>query len=244
MENNYSEGYIVFMDILGFSKIIESNNSVGTIKEIFEFANKIMYLFNTSDISGVKITFFSDSFVLTTNTTSIQSFQMIMEACHLINTTIYNKIKLFTRGAITCGKFYHENSIAFGPGIIEAYRMEENDAKYIRMVVSDSAMKQLVNSNEKDAFIQKSDDGLWYYNWYMLALTDAHAPDKFNVNQAKIIMARNKKIIVDMLDKYNGEKVYEKYLWMKTPFNECCKIMNNIFKEKIFEEFIISNENI
>lgn len=225
MKDNYSEGFIVFMDILGFSAYVEKNKSIIKLKKINDFTEKIMSLYNSNNISGIKIAFFSDSFVLTTEEKTVQSFNSLMIACHLINISIFNSIGLFTRGAVTFGEFYHEDNIAFGPGIIQAYRIEDNDSKYVRMVIAENVEKMLDTWDCKGAWIQRASDGFWYFNWYMLSLDDAIEKDGFNFNKAEEIMNQNRKIILEILEKYQDSSVYNKYLWLIEEFNECCKVM-------------------
>lgn len=79
----YHRGFIAFMDILGFKKYLcDEDNGIDKAYSVFEFAEKISYLFNTSDINGIKIEFFSDSFVLTTEEEDLGAFTTLLIACH------------------------------------------------------------------------------------------------------------------------------------------------------------------
>ncbi|MBQ6929246.1 MAG: hypothetical protein IJN27_02950 [Oscillospiraceae bacterium] len=64
---NYTEGYVAFIDILGFSQYVSNEDSVDGTYELFEFMDKFCFLFNTSPELKINVSFFSDSIVLTTD---------------------------------------------------------------------------------------------------------------------------------------------------------------------------------
>lgn len=245
IDKQYSEGFIAFVDILGFSKYIEDNEDTSPIHDVFNFAEKVAFLFNTSDINGVRIAFFSDSYVLTTSSISNQSFMSLMQATYMINNAIFKDSNLFTRSAVTFGKFYHKDNIAFGPGIIDAYRLQEKHAKYVRTIISEKAL-ELINN---DLLIFKSRDGQISFNWYLFEAIDVmhtkenELKEKNNLTEYQInnivyddiydTLSKQKDIILSMLDNYKETQVYEKYLWLINPFNNCCNFMFKIYNSKL-----------
>ena len=44
----YSEGYLAFIDILGFSKYVSTDENGPKTYDLFEFVKKFCYLFSTS----------------------------------------------------------------------------------------------------------------------------------------------------------------------------------------------------
>ncbi|HEY6914561.1 MAG TPA: hypothetical protein VI413_07790 [Paludibacter sp.] len=227
MSKSYTNGIIAFLDILGFSNYIEKTKEIDEIQVFFNFVEKICYLYNTSDIHNIKIAFFSDSFVLTTNEKTKDSLSSIFFACHMINIQLYEATKLFTRGAICSGDYYHQNNITFGPGIIKAYREQESNAKFIRLIVE----RSLVHMIELpiSSFIESDEEYVYYCNYFLLEtferITSASKGniDNLNFELAKPILRKNRQIINDNLAIYRDTNVYEKYEWLITPFNSCCK---------------------
>lgn len=236
MSKSYTEGLIVFLDILGFSNYIEKTKGISEVEEIFDFVEKLCHLYNTSNISGIKITFFSDSFILTTEEISESSVTALFMACFLINLQLYQATKLFTRGAVCIGEYYHKDNIAFGPGIIQAYRDQESVAKYVRLIVSESVITRIDRQNP---MIEKDSTGIYYCNYYYLDLMDASRFGVFDYEEAKQIIMKKREIIIEKLEEYRQTKVYEKYEWLVTPFNNCCKSLASEYKFEEFSRFII-----
>ncbi|TVX94123.1 hypothetical protein [Paenibacillus agilis] len=227
MSKSYTTGLIAFLDILGFSNYIEKTKSASEVEEVFEFVEKICYLYNSSEINGIKIAFFSDSFILTTEEITSSSITSLVTACHLINISLFKATQLFTRGAMCVGEFYHKDNIAFGPGIIEAYREQENNAKYIRLILGNSLIEVLNDKKIYNPFIDKDINGTYYCNYYLLDITDAYRTETFNFEEAVQIMEKNRNIIIENLEKYQNTKVYEKYEWLIYPFNKCCEVLSH-----------------
>ncbi|MBU3811772.1 MAG: hypothetical protein H9893_09000 [Candidatus Niameybacter stercoravium] len=169
----------------------------------------------------------------------------LMQACFLINLSILRTTGLYTRGALTKGKYYHSDNIAFGPGIIEAYRIQEKQAKYVRMAVSDNVVNTIAETLVKYHYIKQSRDGIWYFNWYMLELEDAAISNtnEYDFEKVKQIAIKNKDTILKLLEKYKQSVVYEKYLWLINPFNDFCKSAKYFIKDPMLEEYIITIDN-
>jgi hypothetical protein len=50
---------------------------------------------------------------------------------------------ILTRGGVVQGGAYHNGRVLFGPGIVEAYNLEREVAKYPRIVVSEEVRGQV-----------------------------------------------------------------------------------------------------
>ena len=232
----YQKGFVVFLDILGFKEFIcTKENEVKKVFSIFDFSEKIRHLYNDKNLNGVKIEFFSDSFVLTTEAVSVEAFSMIMIACHLLNLHIYKETGLCTRGAIVIGKFYHAKGIVFGPGIINAYQLENQKAKYIRMLVD----KEVADFINNPIMIQKSSDGYYHYNWYVLAIQDCFKDGIFQKDKASVLARKYRDILTELLSQYRNTEVYEKYFWLTYLYNDFCRILNQYDEQGEYIELLI-----
>jgi len=56
---------------------------------------------------------------------------------------------VLTRGGITKGLLYHSSNIAFGPALIEAYRLESEVAVYPRVVLDPTLTKSIVDNQDR-----------------------------------------------------------------------------------------------
>lgn len=235
----YHRGFVAFMDILGFKNYLcNEDNEIDKVYSIFDFTEKISYLFNTSDIKGIKIEFFSDSFVLTTEEESIGAFTVLLMACHMINLHLFQITKLCTRGAITRGDFCHEKGMVFGPGVVKAYMLESTEAKFVRMIVDEEVTRILNNS----LFINKAEDGYFEVNWFMLAIQDSEKEDGYHKEIGLELAIKYKNAILDLLEKNRNTQVYYKYLPIIKLFNNFCNFMDN-YKDGGYKEFLIDANN-
>lgn len=242
IKKEYTKGLIAFLDILGFKNYIKNRKSCEEVIEIYNFIESISYLYNSSNIGGIKIAFFSDSFVLSTEEISRQSLYNLCAACYMINIKLYDYAKLFTRGAICMGDFYQNDNIAFGPGVIKAYEEQEEKAKYVRMIVSNDVYKILKEDSVGGIGlqIQKDENDVMYYNYYIFEIFDIMARNKTteitedNLKEFFECMDKNKKIILENLENYKDKtEIYEKYKWLIIPYNYCCEFLNNVYKTNL-----------
>lgn len=231
----YHRGFIAFMDILGFKKYLcNEDNGIDKVYSVFEFAEKISYLFNTSDINDIKIEFFSDSFVLTTEEEDLGAFTALLIACHMINLGLFKETKLCTRGAITRGEFFHKKGMVFGPGIVKAYVLESKEAKYVRMIV-DEEVTNIVNNS---LLINRAEDGCFEVNWFMIAIQDAEKKDGYHKEIGLELAGKYKDSIMDILVKNKNTQEYYKYLPIIKLFNNFCNNME-YYEDGGYKEFLI-----
>ena len=239
----YDEGIVAFVDILGFSEYIKKEeHTPNKVSNIFEFMKKIIYLYSDGKIGGVKIAFFSDSCILTTNNLSISGFETIMMTHYIINSAIYQNIGLLTRGAVSLGKYYNKDNIAFGSGIIDAYEQEKY-SKHTRTIISHSLIEKFGDEIIKTSVVEKDVDGFYYYNFYLLEMADAVKDGNIDVTKAKEILLKGKDQIDFLIKKYLYTLCTDKYIWLITPFNKACLCMEKEFKGQGFEKLVINIED-
>ena len=104
----YTEGYLAFLDILGFSKFVENEKNGQATADLFEFVNKFGYLFNTSPNLHVQISFFSDTIIITTN-----ELDRLVLPIYIAELYLKDKLGLLFRGAIVYGKYYHKKGASY-----------------------------------------------------------------------------------------------------------------------------------
>lgn len=245
-ENNYDEGIVAFIDILGFSEYLKSNTDPAKVKSVFDFIEKLKYVYSDSEFDAVKIAFFSDSFILATNNVNSHGTLDIIQTCAFINSTIYKKLGLLTRGCIGYGKYYNKNNIAFGPGIVDSYS-KEKEAKYARIIISDSLL-EIIEKDNLYMYHDKDIDGKYYCNLllYELMFDCANIEPELVVEKVKLGLKEKRKEIDLLIKTYLNTPYIEKYLWLTTPFNRMCKIMEYKYRknrEIRYEEFAIKAED-
>lgn len=215
---DYTQGYVAFIDILGFSNYVSDKQNAEKVKDIFEFVRKFQYLFNMSPELNTKIAFFSDSIVLTTDDKE-DSLSMLFQAVYLAETRLRDEIKLYFRGGITKGLYYHEGSIAFGPAIVKAYQLE-CQAKYSRIILDDNIVAEL---NVTSHPIMKDLDGCFCFNPYSMALYDEATSRNGETKEAIFSrMRKERELLCDAIHRNLHTLVADKYLWRIHPYNKAC----------------------
>jgi len=156
---SYQERFIAFLDIIGFSDIIQRSKlpdpeiSIKQIVSALDVPGPIeegkLIIGNVGDISKSdhKLTQFSDSIIISTEFSKAGLLNLINH----IDKIAFSFLKLgfLCRGGIAQGMLYHENNNAFGPAMLEAYDLEHDKAIYPRVILSE----------EVEHFIHEMDAG-------------------------------------------------------------------------------------
>ena len=61
----YTEGYLAFLDILGFSKFVEDEKNGQATADLFKFVEWFSDFFNKDSKHKVNVSFFSDTIIIT-----------------------------------------------------------------------------------------------------------------------------------------------------------------------------------
>jgi hypothetical protein len=137
--NVYSDRYVLFLDILGFSNIVRQseaspNQATGMIKTLENIAtidkDSNVYDVEKDDFRSQS---FSDCVVISENASPIGLFSLLASVTLLTLELLGNGV--FTRGGIAKGKLHHSDKVVFGPAMLEAYRLESSIARYPRILI-------------------------------------------------------------------------------------------------------------
>ena len=226
----YSERYILFADIIGFTKYIDStvdDNRDSELK-IIAFVNLIrfmkgQYAITTeedteNDISvkvlikekylkDVSITQFSDSFIISREADTENIMELILDACYVWFWGIY--FGFLFRGAITFGKIIHNNDFVFGPGFIHAYNLENEKAIFPRIIIDNDIVDSFLANNKCIQLIKKDEDGQYYIDTFS-GMGYIHR-NKSNIEHR---LEQLQKLINDGL-KIEDKSVMKKYIWLQ-----------------------------
>jgi len=172
----YSQRYVAFIDILGFSEHVrQSEHASAEAQKLIQILNRISQtwadktLQATHDTLGVEFrsTSFSDCTVLSEAVTPKALQYLLFRVSQFALDLLANGFLL--RGAIAKGPLHHSEQAVFGPAFLKAYGLEQDIAKYPRIIVDqgtheDFLQTQTVNMGEVyDRFIRPdlhhSDDG-------------------------------------------------------------------------------------
>lgn len=219
----YGECYIAFLDMLGFKKLI-NDSSCDEIAGIFaKFSNrkplKEVYLGNKNIISentadALKMKVMSDSICFYIDVNVTNALLCIIMSCIFFQYELYqNNIPIFLRGSIVRGQLYAKRDIIFGPGLTQAYLLEENNAKYPRIILTKETLLSMKISKEYNL-----DDYISIFKSVVFRDDDAfYAVDCIRVllSGDQTIREKVEKRIEQMLDTTVDSSVREKYLYLE-----------------------------
>lgn len=240
----YENRLVAFIDILGFSELIERTAAnpgivpwmmkiLDTIKSNETLKDK----FDKSLDLRIEFTSFSDCFVLSTripeDPVNIALFQVALLCSSML------KAGLFVRGAVVEGKIYHKDNIVFGPGLLDAYNKERNQASYPRIILSESILRKYEQESQVPKFanfirkwspllIRKDYDGQFFLDtMFAVPFSIETADEKEHLILIKIQIEKN-------LDLHkNDQEILRKYIWLKDLYNELLEEHPEYSLEKI-----------
>ena len=138
----YSDRYIAFVDILGFSNTVR--NSITSPRQASELVKALdrnhdrwvdPALKSTHGVydADFKVTTFSDCTVMSVASTPTDLQYLLLMVTQFALDLMSNG--LFVRGGIAKGLLYHSEKAVFGPAFLDAYALEHEIALYPRIVV-------------------------------------------------------------------------------------------------------------
>ena len=130
----YEKRIVAFLDILGFSTMVQDSKVDTEMRRKIMKAMKIIRKSGESEESEYKkVSTFSDSAVISYPLHSNSSlFYLLIDVIHL--QLMLGTIGVMIRGGIAIGDCYHDEKIVFGPAMNEAYRLENKVALWPRVV--------------------------------------------------------------------------------------------------------------
>lgn len=236
----YENRYVLFLDILGFKKLIQDTETDLTQDKANDLYSAL------SIIQGFKIgeaiiprnvTQFSDSIVISFNDDNkLELIHLFDEIIGLLMEMIGRGIVF--RGAISYGKFFHDNKILFGPALVDAYEAETNAAIYPRVILDKSIIRifketKTINNpfplNYIDQFLKVDFDDRCYIDYFEYPFTKAE-----NLKEYIDYMEKLRMLIHTENGNAKTADIKIKYGWMKNKFNDALKKTSKKDLNKLF----------
>lgn len=231
-----SKYYLLYIDILGMEKKIDSDDSeyylniinmlykktIQTIQKLYEEINNIK----------IDIRIFSDNIVIAIKQedNQISTRESIKQTLIIEIAAFFQVLALLyalpVRGGITIDDFYIDKTFVYGKALTRAHYLENAIAIYPRIIIDEDYTDLFTMSQYLQQFIIKDTDNVSYIN-----------PFECYFNVSKIYKEDEIKhlqtILWTMLPESNSCKVNQKIHWLVNRFNEFCK--NNNFEKYLLE---------
>jgi len=267
----YEERLVAFIDILGFKEIVkQSEKDPSKISLIYSVLNylknweipekwnlKLVEIEEDAQKKGVESfdirgktnsTSFSDSIVVSVkvdNDVNEVASTLIVNLAN-IGAVLFEQGILF-RGGLTLGNIIHnENGTVFGQGLIDAYKLESNNAKYPRIILSDKLIHCLNYpiTTKKDRYpyhqyIDRFEDGCVGFH-QMQYYQVMQSWEEMTIEKLTKSLEKIRKVIINGLDEsFENPVVYEKYKWLKDQYHKLIILSDFDFETKTEENIKI-----
>lgn len=180
----YKRYAIAYMDILGTKEAIESLNPKDLIRRfnnVFLIGKAIVKndIFSKNPKSA-KVKIFSDNICIAVEIKDSEKehkkLAWLASYCRDFQRHVLKNYGNFLiRGGITLGDLYIDDTFVLGPGLIDAYKLESQKAKFPRIIVderyAEKAMLYLkdacsrINEGKGKCAIIKDDDGVYFLDY-------------------------------------------------------------------------------
>lgn len=223
MKREFEKRAVLFLDIMGFRKMVESCEiKPENIERIFNVLSIIKTHFKEyPDILKVQ---FSDSIVISFRADDNGAvIELIGSLQSLTKKFILSGFLL--RGGLVFGEIYHDNDFIFGPAMNKAYDIESKSAIYPRIVIE----KEIIEYGQK-YLPEYFNEGMenYIFNYVSNDIDSNFFIDYFQkgVDTFWEIEQNDKKFIQSLEEiirqglNEESDSVFIKYLWMKDKFNQ------------------------
>ncbi len=175
-QDDYNECYVAFLDIMGMKNLLKKDYP--DIRKIFNTIESAFTLYGNIGVSGtgnfisenqIRVTIMSDSVVISIKKETPHSFSKIIGFSSYIIKEMVDALEtpVFIRGGISSGLLSHTNFCVFGPGLVNAYQLENEKANYMRCIIDKSIYntKDFVDYLNKNTSIIKDEDNFYFIDF-------------------------------------------------------------------------------
>lgn len=254
MTDIYEQRVVLFLDILGFKKLIDEGKE-SLIMTALEVPKGVQlgpdgqqkrYPFNGQ--TSMQISAFSDSIVVSDVVGDGHGLIRIVHYASYLWWKFLAK-GVLTRGGIAVGRLHHQDGVLFGPAMNEAYELESQVSIYPRIAVSDGVRDQLhqaivsEHSGEPHSFmlqmqlqtLRKDFDGVFHVDTLgrMANTPEDVAPQKpadlvtggTSYTEHEIFEAKLNLTTKILQQRSRGVRVAAKYDWLANYLSLCAQQM-------------------
>ncbi len=160
----YEKRIVAFLDILGFSSMVDDSKVDTPLRLKLKRATEIIYESTHTNETGRCVSTFSDSAVISYPLNRESSlFCLLIDIIHL--QLKLGAIGIFIRGGISIGDCFHDGNLIFGPAMNESYQFEHEVAKWPRVVISEDTLKKGIKVTK-----EHSPNGVDFYSNEIMSL--------------------------------------------------------------------------
>ena len=211
----YDNSLVMYTDILGFGGLIqnETPGKISKILRVFKEMHQTSILFREPRSGLRHFVNFSDLCVITIpllmpRRAAAALIALELPSLALAQARLLLEHNVIIRGGVTIGLTRTSRGLVYGPGIVEAYRLESKEAKYPRILISDAAAVELKRNRGTvkafDRLVAKDVDGQLFLDYLGVAI-------RFHPTDVSRILVAHRRVAERGREK---PEYREKYEWL------------------------------
>lgn len=254
MDIVFENKYVAFIDVLGFSSMVEGDNQ-DKLTTYFNVLGAAFELFDETK-QNIKKQIISDSIILIANDDD-DDFKVLLTAISNLQASLAS-FDIWVRGGIAFGPIFNDEdkNVIVGKGYIKAYTLEK-EAKYPRVIIDPSIVSKmglnlqqfykkfngpvgptsikLIHNYEVNGRLRLTEDDAIFVNYANRIMIES-LRDPFNdVLGARMSINNLKRNL------YGPQQHYHKYLWLKKYFHEVIIELNNFVGVEALDKEKLNN---
>lgn len=180
MDMKWDFGAVAFLDILGFSSFIDQDAKSVLPIHLERIRESIAEAKAEEIAKHLELRAFSDSIILSTDLSTNSVLNLFHAVVRLQQKFISRGV--LVRGGVAFGKHYADSDLIYSEGLVAAYKLERDTARFPRVVASVDILDWLLNhkdvtekiKEEIHGILLKDRDGLVFLNYMEPNLLPAH----------------------------------------------------------------------
>lgn len=206
---------VSFIDILGSTKAIQDNaqKSLNIVHDAYIESLKLFEKVFTNKRIKPMVKIFSDNIVIAANREGESGHGAFLAVCMMsaIIHLEFLKRKLLTRGAISTGNFFCDDTMVWGTGLVNSYLLENKVAIYPRIIIDPKLIGELKIAIDGEKYhsykwLKQDEDGLFFVHYYNDSISNK---EYLKLLLLEIVETK----IVEYTDKI---EICQKWLWYRS----------------------------
>lgn len=212
----YEPHIVAFIDILGFSKLVEQSESqaVDAIERINRGLGQVEMEAREHRHWGLEFSYrmFSDCICLSSEFSN-RGLAAVTESAGIV-ALMCTSLGLFMRGGIAAGRHYESEVMLFSEALVRAYRLESVDADNPRILLAPDLVDGRMSSFSVPLHVRDDEDGARYVDYLESCSRQESLPKESHP------WALHRKHVIEGLRNSLEPRVHAKYVWLADYHNK------------------------
>lgn len=171
-----SEYIVAYIDLLGIKTEMKRDLNIQKISmnklyNLYTHSMSLARMIEWKESKDIDFKIFSDNILISKKLSpnndkrknEIKS--LIYCVAHFQELMVSDSVGWLARGGISIGELFVDDVMVWGEALLKSYYIEDNIAIYPRIILDNSVVDILQNSEDLNDFVRKDSDGMFYLNY-------------------------------------------------------------------------------